>query len=99
MTGLLLIPLIAIAIAALYQPKRPERIGYVERTARGCRPLPPMTRRQRLHRWMALYGQTTVEQQVEPGTWPFTPSAVHELPRSEQTDPRQFAASIIERTK
>lgn len=91
MTALLLIPVIAIAIAAFYQPKRPERIGYVERTARGCRPLPPMSRRQRLHRWMALYSQTTVEQQTAAGDWPFTPSAVHELPRSEQTDPRRLA--------
>ena len=90
MTALLLIPVIAIAIAAFYQPKRPERIGYVERTARGCRPLPPMTRRQRLHRWMALYGQTSIEQQVETGTWPFTPSAVHAVKRSELTDVREL---------
>lgn len=90
MTALALIPLAAIALALLYQPKRPERIGYVERTARGCRPLPPMSRRQRLHRWMALYGQTTVEQQVEPGTWPFTPSAVHAVKRSEMTDVREL---------
>ncbi len=90
MTALALIPLAAIALALLYQPKRPERIGYVERTARGCRPLPPMTRRQRLHRWMALYGQTSIEQQVEPGTWPFTPSAVHELSSNQMTDPREL---------
>lgn len=90
MTALALIPLAAIALALLYQPKRPERIGYVERTARGCRPLPPMTRRQRLHRWMALYGQTSIEQQVEPGTWPFTPSAVHTVKRSELTDVREL---------
>lgn len=90
MNALLLVPLIAIAIAVLYQPKRPERIGYVERTARGCRPLPPMSRRQRLHRWMALYNQTTVEQQTAAGDWPFTPSAVHELPRSAMTDVREL---------
>lgn len=90
MTALALIPLAAIALALLYQPKRPERIGYVERTARGCRPLPPMSRRQRLHRWMALYGQTSIEQQVEPGTWPFTPSAVHAVKRSELTDVREL---------
>ena len=90
MTALLLIPVIAIAIAALYQPKRPERIGYVERTARGCRPLPPMSRRQRLHRWMALYSQTTVEQQTAAGAWPFTPSAVHAVKRSELTDVREL---------
>jgi len=99
MTALALIPLAALALALLWQPKRPERIGYVERIPKGSRPLPSPTRRQRLQRWAALYGQTTIEQQLAPGEWPFVASAVHELPKSQQTDPRQLAASIqTERT-
>lgn len=88
MTALILIPIVAVLVAALYQPPRPERRGFIERVPRGCNPLKPMSRRQRLVRWMALYGQTTVEQRIEPGEWPFQPSAVHELPRSALTDVR-----------
>jgi hypothetical protein len=90
MTALILIPIVAVLVATLYRTARPERIGFVERTARGCRPLPPLSRRQRLHRWMALYGQTTVEQRIDPGAWPFQPSAVHGLPKSQQVDPREL---------
>lgn len=90
MTALALIPLAAIALALLYQPKRPERIGYVERTARGMAPMEPPKPWQRINRWAAQYSQTTVEQRIEPGTWPFTPSAVHELPRSALTDVREL---------
>ncbi|MFN7782259.1 MAG: hypothetical protein ACK5PG_05955 [Lysobacterales bacterium] len=90
MTALLLIPVVAIAIAAFYQPKRPERIGYVERSPHGFDPMVPPKPWQRINRWAAKYGQTTVEQRIEPGTWPFTPSAVHELPRSALTDVREL---------
>jgi hypothetical protein len=48
---------------------------------------------------MALYGQTTVEQRIEPGAWPFQPSAVHSLPKHQTTDPRQLASRIMEMTK
>lgn len=91
MTALTLIPIVAVLVAALYQPPRPERRGFIERVPRGCKPLKPMSRRQRLVRWMALYGQTTVEQRIEPGEWPFQPSAVHSLPKSQQVDPRELA--------
>ncbi len=90
MTALALIPLAALALALLWQPKRPERIGYVERIPKGARPLPSPTRRQRLQRWAALYGQTTIEQQTDPGAWPFAPSAVHELPKSDLVDVREL---------
>jgi hypothetical protein len=90
MTALALIPLAAIALALLYQPKRPERIGYVERTARGMAPMLPPKPWQRINRWAAKYGQTTVEQQLAPGAWPFVPSAVHELPKSALVDVREL---------
>lgn len=90
MTALALIPALAIVLALLYRPARPERIGFVERIPKGSRPMPPMSRRQRLVRWQALYGQTTIEQQIAPGAWPFPPSAVHELPRSALTDVREL---------
>ncbi|DAZ90909.1 TPA_asm: hypothetical protein Cy-LDV1_g35 [Cyanophage Cy-LDV1] len=90
MTALALIPLAAIALALLYQPKRPERIGYVERTARGMAPMIPPKPWQRINRWASKYGQTTVEQRIDPGTWPFTPTAVHAVKRSELTDVREL---------
>lgn len=88
MTAILLIPIAAIVLAVIYRPARPERIGFVERIPKGSRPMPPMSRRQRLVRWQSLYGQTTIEQQIAHGAWPFLPSAVHELPKGQQTNPR-----------
>lgn len=90
MTALALIPIAALALALLYRPARPERIGFVERTARGVAPMPPAEKWQRLNRWAALYGHCTIEQQLAPGEWPFVASAVHELPKAQQTDPREL---------
>jgi hypothetical protein len=90
MTTLLIIPAAAIVLALLWQPSKTERIGYVERIPKGARPLPSPTRRQRLQRWAALYGRCTIEQQLAPGEWPFVASAVHELPKAQQTDPREL---------
>lgn len=90
MTALALIPIAALVLAVAYQPKRPQRIGYVERTARGMAPMLPPKPWQRINRWAAQYSQTTVEQRIEPGAWPFMPSAVHELPRKQMTDPREL---------
>jgi len=89
-TALALIPIAVLALALLWQPAKTERIGYVERIPKGARPLPSPTRRQRLQRWAALYGQTTIEQQTDPGAWPFVPSAVHKLPKSALVDVREL---------
>lgn len=98
MNALALIPIALLLAACLYRPRRVRRLGYVEHVP-GRWPHPTPTRRQRVQRWAALYGQTTIEQQVQGGEWPFTPTAVHALPKGQQTDPRQLAASIIEGTK
>lgn len=90
MTALALIPLAALALALLWQPARPERIGFVERTARGVAPMAPPEKWQRMNRWAALYGRCTIEQQLAPGAWPFVPSAVHALPKSALVDVREL---------
>jgi hypothetical protein len=90
MTALALTPLAALALALLWQPSRPERVGFVERTARGVAPMAPPEKWQRMNRWAALYGRCTIEQQLAPGAWPFVASAVHKLPKAQQTDPREL---------
>jgi hypothetical protein len=92
MIWIAVIPVAMLLAACLCQPKRWPRLGYVERVV-GRWPMPASTPRQRVQRWAALYGQTTIEQQTEPGAWPFSPSAVHNMPRELQTNPRQLAAS------
>lgn len=89
MTALALIPVLLILATCLYQPKRWRRLGYVERVV-GRWSMPAATPRQRVQRWAALYGQTTVEQQTSGGTWPFVPSAVHSLPKDRQTNPKEM---------
>jgi hypothetical protein len=92
MTALLVVAAVLLLTVALTKQRRPERIGFIERTARGYDPFPEPQPWQRRNRWLALYGRLSVEQQMA-GTWPFPPpSAVHSLPRGQQTDPAQLLA-------
>lgn len=95
MTVLILIPLIILALAIAAQPVKPRRYGYIERVPKGhgAMPLPPMPAENRARRWRALYDQVPIEQQIEPGGWPFPApikTAVHALPSELQTDPREL---------
>ena len=89
MSWLVLIPITVLLAAMAYNPRRWRRLGYVERVT-GRWPLPAPTPRQRVLRWAALYGQTTLEQQTSGGSWPFVPSAVHSLSKSEMTEPKEL---------
>jgi hypothetical protein len=90
MGWLAVIPVALLLAACLYQPKKARRFGYIDSAPRGSDPLPKPEPRQRLTLWRCKYDRCTIEQQTEPGAWPFSPSAVHTLPRELQTDPKEL---------
>lgn len=62
----------------------------IERVPYGCTPREPLQPWQRRNLWRCKYDRLTVEQQLDPGEWPFVPSAVHSLSKSEMTNPKEL---------
>lgn len=83
------VPVALLLLAALLPQHKARRFGYVERIV-GRWPMPGLAPRDRVEIWRILYDRCTIEQQTEPGAWPFAPTAVHTLPRELQTDPREL---------
>lgn len=62
----------------------------IERVPYGCDPRERLEPWERLSLWRCKYDRLTIEQQLDPGEWPFVPSAVHGLSKSEMTDPKEL---------
>lgn len=62
----------------------------IERVPYGCDPRERLEPWQRRNIWRCRYDSLTVEQQLDPGEWPFVKTAVSLLRKDEMTDVREL---------